>query len=135
MGRTVATVLTAIMAIIFALALCELGLRLWDHIPLRMVDLPAYRASFLASIVTAEHDPLLGWRHRAYRRISKDPLVNTGEFGLRMNSAAIKPVPRRAILAVGDSFTAGSDTDDHETYPAQLEAILDYPVINSGVGG
>jgi hypothetical protein len=36
---------------------------------------------------------------------------------------------------VGDSFTAGADVAEHESYVAQLEAMLNYPVINGGVGG
>ena len=54
---------------------------------------------------------------------------------MRMNSHEIRSLPQGAILAVGDSFTAGSDVAEHETYPAQLEGLLGGPVINAGVGG
>lgn len=39
------------------------------------------------------------------------------------------------MIAVGDSFTAGSEVADAETWPAQLERLIDGPVINAGVGG
>jgi lysophospholipase L1-like esterase len=129
--QTIASVVTAVVATIFALGLCELALRLWDGIPLRPIDIIAHKATFVTTQVASEYDPLLGWRHRANL---PGPLV-TGEYGIRMNSADIKPVASNAILAVGDSFTAGSEVDEHQTYSAQLETITGWPVINGGVGG
>jgi hypothetical protein len=127
--QTVASVVTAVVATIFTLGLCELALRLWDGISLQPIDIVAHKATFVTTQVMSEHDPLLGWRHRANL---PSPLV-TGEYGIRMNSAAIKPLASNAILAVGDSFTAGSEVYEHQTYSAQLEAITGYPV--NGVGG
>jgi hypothetical protein len=54
---------------------------------------------------------------------------------IRDRAAEIKPLASNAILAVGDSFTAGSEVDEHQTYSAQLEVITGWPVINGGVGG
>jgi hypothetical protein len=131
--QAIASVVTAFVATLIAFGLCELALRLWDGIPLRPINIFEYKASFVTREASAEYDPLLGWRQKANRA---DPSFNiTGDHGIRMNSGAIKPLPRQAILAVGDSFTAGSDVAEHETYSAQLERILDYPVINGGVGG
>jgi hypothetical protein len=129
--QTVASVVTAVVATVLALGLCELALRLWDGIPLQPVDIVAHKATFVTTQVAAEYDSLLGWRQRANRL---GPLV-TGEYGVRMNSEAIKPLAFDAILAVGDSFTAGSEVDEHQTYSAHLEAITGSPVINGGVGG
>jgi hypothetical protein len=129
--QIIASVVAVVVATVFALGLCELALRLWDGIPLRPIDIIAHKASFVTTEAAAEYDPLLGWRQRANR---PGPYF-TGEYGIRMNSAAIKPLASNAILAVGDSFTAGSDVDEHQSYPAQLEAIIRYPVINAGVGG
>jgi hypothetical protein len=84
-----------------ALGSCELALRLWDEIPLQPIDIVAHKATFVNTQVAAEYDPLLGWRHRANRPW---PLV-TGEYGIRMNSAEIRPLASNAISAVGDSFT------------------------------
>jgi hypothetical protein len=129
--QAIASVATAVIATVLALGLCELTLRLWDGIPLRPIDIIAHKATFVTTLAAAEYDPLLGWRQRANR---PGPFF-TGEYGVRMNSAAIKPLASNAILAVGDSFTAGSEVDEHQTYSAQLEAITGYPVINGGVGG
>ena len=76
--------------------------------------------------------PVVGWRQKAFR---SNAVLVTGELGVRMNSREIRPLPRTAILAVGDSFTAGSEVAEHETYPAQLEGLLGRPVVNGGVGG
>ena len=56
-----------------------------------------------------------------------------------------KPVGVYRILAIGDSFTEGPFVDPAETYPRQLEALLNssttcksvhtYEVLNMGVGG
>src|SRR5215813_4759820 len=129
--QTIASAVMVVVATFFALGLCELALRLWDGIPLRAIDIIAYKASFVTHELAAEYDPLLGWRHKANR---DDPSFNiTGDYGVRMNTAKIKPLPPHAILAVGDSFTAGSDVAEHESYAAQPEAMLGYPVINGGV--
>jgi len=41
----------------------------------------------------------------------------------------------RPILAVGDSFTFGNETEDSETWAAHLQDVLSKRVINAGVGG
>ena len=123
---------TASLAI--GLLLCETIARLTDGIPVwPLQNIAAYRASYFTTITAAEYEPLLGWRQRAGQ--SGQGTITTGEFGMRMNSAEIKPLPANAILIVGNSFTAGSDVAEHETYPAQIEQILGHPVINGGVGG
>jgi lysophospholipase L1-like esterase len=120
------------------LVLCEAAVRLVDGVPLWSAqNFARYQASFLEFIAGAEFDPIVGWRQKANLRPEQMPIsgVVTGELGLRMNSREIRPLPKRAILAVGDSFTAGSEVAEHETYPAQLERLLGRPVINGGVGG
>lgn len=79
------------------------------------------------------YDPLLGWRLAEGLR-AKNPFLTSGEHGVRMNSQEVRSLPRKAILAVGDSFTAGSEVDDQYSWPAQLEAELGIPVNNAGVG-
>src|SRR5262249_1656647 len=54
---------------------------------------------------------------------------------IRKNSAGKEALVSGAILAVGDSYTAGSEVGDAETWPAQLEQILGRRVINAGVMG
>src|SRR6185312_14962905 len=55
--------------------------------------------------------------------------------GVRMNQAEVRPLPRSAILAVGDSFTFGAEVEDSQSWPAALERIVGTPVVNGGVGG
>jgi hypothetical protein len=77
-------------------------------------------------------DPLLGWR---LKDNVERPGFTTGAYGLRMNSDAIRDPPQGAILAVGDSFMAGSGVGSGETIPAQLEKIMSVPVLNAAGGG
>ena len=119
------------------LVLCEVAVRLLDSVPVWSVQNFGREApSFLEFVASAEFDPIVGWRQKANLRpeVPHSGIV-TGEFGLRMNSHEIRPLPQRAVLTVGDSFTAGSEVAEHETYSAQLEALLGRPVINGGVGG
>jgi len=64
---------------------------------------------------------------------------STNEMGFR--SPPLHPVGSRfRILAIGDSTTFGQHVADHETWPAQLQQILDpkgevIEVINAGVIG
>jgi GDSL-like Lipase/Acylhydrolase family len=39
------------------------------------------------------------------------------------------------VVALGDSYTHGDEVADGETWPAQLQAILQRPVVNAGVTG
>ncbi len=117
----------------------ELGLRAINAQPLwpdRNLLLARILVTNVADI--SEYHPVLGWVMRSGLSFdsSKPQSFTTGEFGIRMNTSTIKPeLPRDAILAVGDSFTAGSDVGDADTWPAQLEQMLGEPVINAAVGG
>src|SRR5262249_782304 len=85
----------------------------------------------------------LGWRNRA--NLDRQPArwvrttpgweITTGAFGFRMNSDEIKPLGSGAVLVVGDSFALGAEVRDRETYPAQIEQLLNYPGLNAGNGG
>lgn len=80
-----------------------------------------------------EVDAALGWKPKpGYAPFSGTFL--TGEFGIRMNGDEIVEPARGAILAVGDSFAAGSEVDNHETWPAQLERLVKIPVLNAACG-
>ena len=56
-------------------------------------------------------------------------------YGIRKNGPNDDLLRSGGVLAVGDSFTAGSETADEDTWPAQLERIIHRPVVNGGVGG
>lgn len=65
--------------------------------------------------------------------------VSTNELGLR-NGPIREKGERFRILAVGDSTTFGDWVNDDETWPSQLQAILDpdadsIEVVNAGVSG
>ena len=63
--QTVVSVVTAVVATVFALGLCELALRLWDGIPLQPIDIITHKTTFMTTQVASEYDSLLGWRRRA----------------------------------------------------------------------
>jgi hypothetical protein len=63
--QTIASVVTAVVATVLALGLCELALRLWDGIPLQPIDIITHKATFMTTQVASEYDSLLGWRRRA----------------------------------------------------------------------
>ena len=66
--------------------------------------------------------------------------VNTNRLGLRQGPVEEKG-GRTRILAIGDSRTNGMGVNDNETWPAQLQQLLDktnpnqFEVINAGVVG
>ena len=85
-----------------------------------------------------EYHPVVGWVHKpnlSFNADSAESSFTTGEFGVRMNEAKILPVPRGAVLAVGNSFTEGAEVGDRGSWPASLERTLGEPVVNAGIGG
>lgn len=80
----------------------------------------------------AVYHPKLGWTPRQGSAGNETILSN----GIRSNGntksfTGDKPV----ILAVGDSFTYGDQVNDNETWPAYLESLSGFKVINAGVYG
>lgn len=111
----------------------EMGLRLVSGEPLIPNENLIVRKVALLRIHTLnQYDPLLGWVLK--ENMPTNGQVTTGQFGVRMNSTTQKPVPMGGILASGDSFTAGSEVEDHESWPAQLEQILSQSVVNAATG-
>ena len=119
------------------MAIIEVGLRLYDGIPVFSFDnLLAQRIDRISQNAHAEYDPLLGWVPVAnFSSAQSGRTVTFGDHGARMNQAVIEPVPTGAIMAVGDSFTAGSEVSDDETWPAHLQQLLKEPVVNAASGG
>lgn len=86
------------------------------------------------------YDSVLGYRPPPNYASSDNvwnTLVTIDEAGLRSNGVdALEAVPGgKVVVAVGDSFTFGDQVSDHETWPAQLEQLLQRPVRNAGVFG
>lgn len=67
-------------------------------------------------------------------------MASVGEDGFRVVPGSGEPAGAR-VLTVGDSFTFGWGVSDGETYPAQLQSVLDgrapgrYAVVNAGYPG
>lgn len=81
----------------------------------------------------AQYHPQLGWvpKTGAYEKsVGERWIIN--DAGLRNNGTSFSST-KRPILAVGDSFTFGVEVLDHATWPAQLEHLLQSPVLNGGV--
>ncbi|MCA1959937.1 MAG: hypothetical protein LDL33_03995 [Desulfomonile sp.] len=105
-------------------------------------------AGFQPDFVSSErynfwrHDPHLGWHHKP------DTEGIFEAFGIRtrvrINSRALrdseyaytKPVGKKRIIALGDSFVWGYGVDIEDTFPKIIERNLsDFEVINAGVSG
>jgi hypothetical protein len=120
-------------AVLLSLGACEVALRVFEGRP--VFELRDYRAIGAVQVSMqglGEHDPLLGWRLKSH--LVSD-LLHTIEHGVRKNDPADRAIRTGGILAVGDSFAAGSEVMDHESWPAQLERKLGVPVINAAAGG
>ncbi|MGE3521018.1 MAG: hypothetical protein AB7J63_18910 [Vicinamibacterales bacterium] len=128
-----AACLFVVASLAVALAALEAALRLWDGIPLFSGEnFVAKRIDIIrANGGPVVHDALLGWK---LTDNFGGPGFLTGEYGIRMNSDAVTPPVPDAILAVGDSFTAGSEVVNSETFPAHLERLLGRRVLNAASG-
>lgn len=80
------------------------------------------------------YDKKLGWVPNA--RVTKEKWgvpVSTLQDGIRSNGTAGAPKKGPLVLAFGGSFTFGDNVADNATWPAQLEQMTDYRVLNAGV--
>ncbi len=80
----------------------------------------------------ANYDPELGW---VQAPDYSGGAFNTIAHGIRRNNSLDSDVVTGAVIAIGDSFTAGSEVEDEMAWPAQLERLLGRRVLNAGVGG
>jgi len=103
-----------------------LGDRVFERVNYRSVAIGG------ANQGASAYDPELGW---VLRPGLKSVGFNTLPYGIRANGNDANELRTGGVLAVGDSFTAGSEVDDHQTWPAQLEGLIGQPVLNGGVGG
>ena len=127
-GKNVA--LTA-ATLCLALAICELGLRVFLDVPL--FDFPNFRDRDPQRVKdTVRYDADLGWTLKEnFNRAD----LHTLAYGIRRNGPA-QSAPRPGhSLAVGASITEGFPLGDEGRWPAQLEALTGEPVDNAGVIG
>ena len=132
------------LALVFSSVLvCLLGMELvaraMSGVPLfALRNFLAERNALLTTNTLNQYDPLLGWVLREHQRIApNDPngSLTTGEYGIRLNASDGAPPATGAVLASGDSFTAGSEVGDRHSWPSHLEQVLGSRVINAATGG
>jgi len=126
-GKTTALNLLLLCAsIVFTLVVLEFALRVYHGGAFEFVSLldgPPGR--------TVYHQRL-GWAPNP-GRFGKDWVSTVDDSGFRSNGNQECNDDKR-VLAVGDSFTFGSEVEDSETWPANLERALGSCVFNAGVG-
>ena len=104
----------------------EIALRLYLQMPVfTLRDWRGQRAGLLQTS-GAVYDPLLGWSQRS-NFVSGG--FDTLDYGIRKNSDEDEQLTPGSVLAVGDSYTAGSEVVNEDTWPAQLERALGIRVI------
>jgi len=81
-----------------------------------------------------EYDPLLGWVPRSNVEDKRWGFtIHTLDDGIRSNGNIQMDNARGNIVVVGDSYAFGDEMQDDKTWPAQLEKLSNYHVINGGV--
>jgi hypothetical protein len=133
--RVVANTLLVVASVAFSFAALEIGMRAAHDLPL--VGGPNFIGQALDLVRSnsgaMDFDDRIGWRLKENQGAPGSGYMTT-RFGIRANGVPMLKLPAAAILAVGDSFTAGSGVKDEETWPAQLERGLGRPVINAAAG-
>lgn len=134
-GEVAARIALVVVSIAVGLAALEIGYRAWRggiglllHWPNRVAE--HVRGDRGWPVCSHVGDAALGW--------IPTPGFVSPEFNV--DAAGYRVVPpladaRPPILALGDSFTAGDEVADRESWPAQLQGLLGRPVVNGGVSG
>jgi hypothetical protein len=128
-----------VVSTVVALLLVEIGLRFaYVDEPFTLRNLAADEINYRINNIAIIYDPVIGYVPRPDFRGGL--ASTTGELGIRLNHSLqpgepSPPLQTGGILAVGDSFTFGSEVNDDEAWPADLERILGIPVVNGGSGG
>ncbi len=135
-SRVTESAAVIILAMAVYLLIGEMAVRLVVHAPL--FEIRDFRHERFEHTVNraVEYDSALGWHLRP--QIKCPPLTtrcNTLQYGFRSNGGPNSTVRPGGVLAVGSSFTAGSEVDDDQTWPAQLEQMTGWNVNNAGEGG
>jgi hypothetical protein len=114
------------------LGIGELALRVVMHAPL--TDWRDFRHERAVGTINraVEFDSALGWRLRPHLKAG---WLNTLDYGFRSNGNAETRVQPGGVLAVGSSFTVGSEVNDDQSWPAHLQQLTGWNVNNAGQGG
>lgn len=125
-------IILMLVSTLVALLVFELAYRIVARMPvLKLVDFRSTRAVLNTMTGVTAYDAELGWTLKA--NVAQAGF-NTLEHGIRANHGETA-VRTGGVLAVGDSFTAGSEVLDWESWPAHLEKLGGIPVLNGGIGG
>lgn len=125
--------------VIASLVVCflalEAGMRLYSGVPILSTANFVARALDIVRTNTSVmlFDEVLGWRLKDGFGAPGSGFTTT-RLGIRNNAKEMTSIPKGAVLAVGDSFTAGSGVRDEQTWPAQLESLIGMPVVNGAAG-
>jgi hypothetical protein len=126
------SVLILLVSTLVYLAIGEVAARLAMRVPL--TDWRDFRHERTTATINkaVEYDSLLGWRLKPHLTSAG---FNTVDYGFRSNGDASAKVKPGGVLAVGSSFTAGSEVTDDQSWPAQLQQMTGWNVNNGGEGG
>ncbi len=80
-----------------------------------------------------DHDPRVGWVLMPNAVRDGEASIRIDANGCRHSGPDLPADPRKPILAVGDSFTFGTDVSDEHAWPTQLSVITGARVVNGGV--
>jgi lysophospholipase L1-like esterase len=132
----------AVISAMIGLVLVEVALRLaFLSDPWTTRNFTVEAVDQARSNLAIAYDPALGYIAKPNLHwVDKVTHYSQGDLGVRLNATypdtpEADRVREGGILAVGDSFVYGSEVDDDNTWPAQLERLLHVPVINGGNGG
>jgi hypothetical protein len=130
--RRWAAILLIAISTSVALVALEATMRLVDGVPVLSSENFVSRQIDHVHHTLSIYDPLLGW---VLAPNIGDPGLTTGQFGAHMPGTEIVPLQQGVVIAVGDSFTAGSEVANAGSWPAQLEGMIGTQVINLASGG
>ncbi len=125
------SVCVLVIATLVYLSLAEMGIRIAVHAPL--LEFRDFRHERGAKTINRaiEYDSHLGWQLKPFLSY---PGMHTLEHGFRSNGGTHNKVLPGGVLAVGSSFTAGSEVNDDKSWSAHLEQITGWNVNNAGNG-
>lgn len=136
-------VILAVLSLGIALLLAEFILQSVDVEKLIEPKPPISNWAQVPERVWTEYHPELGWYHQPGKQTSH--VTQGDEFSVKINSAGMrsdrnylvdKPVGRKRIAVIGDSFTFGFGVENESTFVSVLEKNLPgYEVLNFGIPG